>query len=427
MHAILMGDLAYRVPLTAQRTRGAPETEISSIFDRQVRAFGLEIQHRLGRLRVGIVGLGGLGSLLVDHLARLGVRDWVLVDPDVVELTNLNRLAYATLADAQKARPKVNVARSTIRRANPQASVRTLQISVLDPRAQRALKTCDLLIAATDNHSSRMVLNRLERRVTDVSGEYAIPDLGRWCLQCAGIVDPQQAGWELAPAFQRTDLLQRGYVQDTPAAAVRHLDGVVASLAAAEIHNLVHAFKPQHRYLVYDALRTELAPLQVPTSHDCPVCSPDTGVLGLGDLEPLPDYLHASRVPPAGSGRVPAASSSQGTLADPAACVSQRCSNSAAKRRHVPARHSSIQKGCGARLPSGSSGKTLASTGCAGGAGSAVGLTGSRLTPRLAILTDRGLDFTARLRDARCQDRRTIAWNLKTMGKRASVGLPAAS
>ncbi len=346
LQAILLGDLARRIPATAQRLNRAHAPFISPVFDRQVRAFGPDVQRRLSALRVGVIGVGGLGSAVVGHLARLGVAHWVLVDPDIVELTNLNRLVGAAAADAQKARPKVYVARSTIRQAVPKATVRALQTDVFDPLAQRALKACDLLIVATDNHSSRMAANRLavqyliplvhtgfnvsvhpspdpsparggepasplssqergaggERCVTDVSGEFAIPDLGRWCLQCAGIVNPQAAGWELAPAGQQAILRQRGYVADTPAPAVGHLDGVVAALAVAEIHNLVAAFKPQHRYLTYDALKAELVPLSVGSpAHKvaaqaaCPVCSPDDGVLGLGDLEPLPDYRRAAQ------------------------------------------------------------------------------------------------------------------------------------
>ena len=327
LQTIFVGDLDRHIPTTTQRLNRpfdhaqgkARAPFISPIFDRQVRAFGRDFQRKLGSLRVGLVGLGGLGSAIAEYLARMGVRDWVLVDPDVVELTNLNRLVNATTTDAQRGRPKVNVARSAIRQSNPKPCVRALQTDVFDPEAQRALKACDLLIVATDNHSSRMAINRLavqyliplvhigfnisvdinpptNRQITDVSGEFAIPDLGRWCLQCAGIVDPQQAGWELAPAAQRDVLRQRGYVVGTPAPAVRHLDGLVAALAAAEVHNLVQAFKPQHRYLTYDALHTELVPLQVTPSDGCPVCSPDHGVLGLGDLEPLPDYHRASQV-----------------------------------------------------------------------------------------------------------------------------------
>jgi len=336
LKAVLLGDLNRRIPVTTQRANRAHATFISPVFDRQVRAFGADVQRRLSSLRVGVIGVGGLGSALVAHLARLGVAQWVLVDPDIVELTNLNRLVGASAADAQKARPKVYVARSTIRQAVPKATVRALKTDIFNPLAQRALKACDLLIVATDNHSSRMAANRLAvqyliplvhagfnvtvgepvkdkpdfRPVTDVSGEFAIPDLGRWCLQCAGIVDPQAAGWELAPAGQRAILRERGYVADTPAPAVGHLDGVVAALAAAEIHNLVAGFKPQHRYLTYDALRGELVSLsiggpghKVATTATCPVCSPDDGVLGLGDLEPLPDYRRTdqSHLPPPAS------------------------------------------------------------------------------------------------------------------------------
>ena len=83
-----------------------------------------------------------------------------------------------------------------------------------------------------------------------------------------------------------------------------HLDGTVAALAATEIHNLVHPFRPAgngqtRRYLVYDALRAELTSLGVTPSDGCPVCSPEDGVLGLGDLEPLPDYRRKPQLPSA--------------------------------------------------------------------------------------------------------------------------------
>src|SRR5580704_4749734 len=62
-------------------------------FDRQVRALGVEGQRRLSALRVGVVGLGGTGSQVVQQLSHLGVRKLILVDADRVEDTNLPRLA----------------------------------------------------------------------------------------------------------------------------------------------------------------------------------------------------------------------------------------------------------------------------------------------------------------------------------------------
>ena len=78
------------------------------MFDRQVRAFGADGQLKLQRLRVAIVGLGGTGSLIAQQLVHLGVRDFILVDPDVIESTNLNRVANAFQDDIGQ--PKVKIA-----------------------------------------------------------------------------------------------------------------------------------------------------------------------------------------------------------------------------------------------------------------------------------------------------------------------------
>lgn len=78
-------------------------------FDRQIRVFGQAGQRALGKLVVGIVGLGGIGSLVFILLVRLGVLRMVAVDPDTVEETNLNRLAGSTIADAENRTPKVDM------------------------------------------------------------------------------------------------------------------------------------------------------------------------------------------------------------------------------------------------------------------------------------------------------------------------------
>jgi molybdopterin/thiamine biosynthesis adenylyltransferase len=57
-------------------------------YDRQIRAFGVAGQNILKSLRVGIVGLGGTGSIVLQELAHLGVTDFLLLDPDVVEESN---------------------------------------------------------------------------------------------------------------------------------------------------------------------------------------------------------------------------------------------------------------------------------------------------------------------------------------------------
>src|SRR5438093_8131216 len=70
----------------------------------------------LGRMRVAVVGLGGIGSILVESLARLGVGALMLVDNDVVDETNLPRLVAARADDVGK--PKTVPAVRNARRAN---------------------------------------------------------------------------------------------------------------------------------------------------------------------------------------------------------------------------------------------------------------------------------------------------------------------
>lgn len=313
----------------------------SERFSRQVLAFGKEFQARLNELQVGIVGLGGLGSIMVEELMRLGVSQWVLVDDDHVETSNLNRVTGAFPEDARNKQPKVEVAARNITSISPDARVLALNTSVTDPPALQHLKGCDLLIVCTDNHSSRLVVNGLaiqylipllhvgfvietddSKRVSEVSGEYALPPLGEWCLFCSGIIDSQAAGWELASPQERENLRRHGYVKDTPAPAVYHLDGIVASLAVAEVHNLVHPYRPQHRYVTYNDLTGELMQLNVPHQEDCPVCSPE-GIIGLGDLEPLPNYQRSGKKVPS----VPKAQVKQSLKENVGMAVIKSCSH----------------------------------------------------------------------------------------------------
>lgn len=314
--SIRWGDLNDECPISMRRKTIRPEI-VDEQFSRQVAAFGNALQTRLRQCRIGVIGVGGLGGIVVEMLSRLGSDNWVLVDDDTVEITNLNRLPGSSHRDAYYRTSKVSLAQRNTMRANPYAKTLALRLPVSDRSAIQALKSCDLLIAATDNHSSRLVTNRLSvqyliplihlgvnidvdemRNLTDMSGEYAFPSLGEWCLQCAGIVDNQLAGWELSDEGLRNTLRERGYIKDTPAPAVYHLNGVIAALAVAEIHNFVFPYKPIRRYLTYDELKGELMALEVATENRCTVCDAEEGYLGLGDLEALPDYEAKIRTMP---------------------------------------------------------------------------------------------------------------------------------
>ncbi len=127
-------------------------------------------QQKLGKARVLIVGLGGLGSISSYYLAAAGVGHLRIVDRDSVELANLNRQLLHSTDDL--GRPKVESASEKLLRLNPSCHVQTEIVNVGDENALALAKSCDLIIDATDNVGTRYVLNRvsLKKQVPFIYG-----------------------------------------------------------------------------------------------------------------------------------------------------------------------------------------------------------------------------------------------------------------
>ncbi len=120
---------------------------------------GEEGQQKLGKARVLIVGLGGLGSISSYYLAAAGVGHLRIVDRDAVGLENLNRQLLHSTDDL--GRPKVESASEKLLRLNPSCHVQTVIVNLGDENALGLAKGCSLIIDATDNLATRHVLNRV--------------------------------------------------------------------------------------------------------------------------------------------------------------------------------------------------------------------------------------------------------------------------
>lgn len=129
-------------------------------LNRQALAFGEALNHDLRALRVGVVGCGGTGSAVAMLLARLGVGQLLLVDNDIVDRTNLNRLHGAKQMDADAMRSKADVVARSI--SSMGIGVRAVPIVawVGDERCRDALRSCDVVFGCTDDHDGRLFLNR---------------------------------------------------------------------------------------------------------------------------------------------------------------------------------------------------------------------------------------------------------------------------
>lgn len=133
----------------------------ASRYSRQTRfaPLGAEGQERLGRATAVVIGCGALGTVQATLLARAGVGTLRLVDRDYVETSNLQRQVLYTEADAEAAIPKAEAARRHLAEANSEISIEA-HISDLDAaNADELLGGADVILDATDNFETRMLIN----------------------------------------------------------------------------------------------------------------------------------------------------------------------------------------------------------------------------------------------------------------------------
>ena len=176
-------------------------------FERQ-SFLGEHSEETLASSVVGIVGLGGGGSHLVQQFAHIGIGRYVLSDPDRVDDSNMNRLVGATLQDARNGTPKVEVSAKVIRGLIPNAEID----AVFDkwPAAVERMKRCDLIMGAVDSYCVRDELERFARRYLIpyidigmdvhplgkgrhlISGQVISSMPGHPCLRCCGLITDEK-------------------------------------------------------------------------------------------------------------------------------------------------------------------------------------------------------------------------------------------
>ena len=231
-HATVIGhrrQLLFPVP---ERTAA-----VAGMYDRQSRLFGDAGQELLRRTRVGIVGLGGAGSILAELLGRLGVGEFVLADPDKADVTNLPRLVGARRRDAvvpswvprfiadRLRRPKVRMAVRNIRHANRNARIKAMARDFLEEGVAARFTDCDFLFLAADTMSARLLFNAIVHQYgipgIQVGAKIPVAEDGtvgnvfcvsrmvtpeQGCLWCNGLINPGRLQDEAVP-----ETAKRGY------------------------------------------------------------------------------------------------------------------------------------------------------------------------------------------------------------------------
>ncbi|TSA38724.1 MAG: hypothetical protein D4R63_10455 [Methylococcaceae bacterium] len=229
------------------------------------KVFGKSLRLAASQLQIAIIGVGGIGMLVAEQLARAGFTRFVLVDHDKVEPSNLNRLP--NLSQRDLGRLKVKAAKSLIQKAsraigtNAQVHALPYDIYTAPKQVKKIVSQCDVILALTDNELSRIscldialdagaeflmagVDIRLNEdgQIVGLFAEVSGAEEGRYCPLCTGRLDSGQASldarqyvggevWDKA----QTD----GYIKGIPDPSVMSLNSIAAGALVLEIQRRV--------------------------------------------------------------------------------------------------------------------------------------------------------------------------------------------
>lgn len=133
---------------------------------RTEQMFGAGTVSTLQKLKVGIVGISGTGSIVAEQMLRLGIGELVLVDDDIIEEKNLNRILNSTKQDAINGISKVKMFERHIRESGLETKVTACNTVVANPRTIKELSQCDVLFGCMDSVDGRHHLNLLSTYYT---------------------------------------------------------------------------------------------------------------------------------------------------------------------------------------------------------------------------------------------------------------------
>ena len=312
----------YHAPIEFYNSWFAPSedslTEKNPVpmFERQ-KVFGNLAQQKLSQLKVALIGCGGIGSVFAEQLGRLGVKNWILIDPDRLETVNLNRMPAANQKMVEQGWYKVNYVKWLLKRIYEVGSnIHTVNTSIENTEASRMAAQADLIVVATDNHLSRKLAQELalkydrplismgthididESHRPKLYARVTLPPIGGdWCLMCGNVIDLRQASLESTPSSILKIAEDAGYVPAIADPAVYWLNSICASAGVGIVHSMVSDFLDLDSGIdwIYDFANANW--LKTDTTHlhskNCYFCSPNSDHLADEKISIHPTQLMA--------------------------------------------------------------------------------------------------------------------------------------
>jgi len=260
-------------------------------YSRQMLFFGKSGQDKLSAVKVAVVGIGGIGSHIVQQLAFLGINHICLIDNDPLDESNKNRL-IGVFDDDKDGTKKTDISKRLIYSINPKCNVICIDEKVPSKLILSALKESDLFFGCVDNDGARLFLNQLSLaynipyidtasdinpdnkefggRVIFIAGENG-------CLHCLEEIDSNEARYFLEDNNARKDqkaiygIPKEELNQGGP--SVVSLNGIIASLAVTEFLAFTTKIRDPFPFSTYYGSSGIVTKRKVEKNDECFYCN----------------------------------------------------------------------------------------------------------------------------------------------------------
>ena len=293
---------------------GEPDKKAFKFSHSHRQAFGDGTAEILGKLKVAVIGCSGTGSPLIEQLARLGVGELILVDDDIVEFHNLNRIFNTTLEDAEHGLPKVEVLKRAIDGFGLGVNVEAVNANLWSPEVINLVADADLVVGCMDTIDGRYLLNLLATcylipyidigvrldaekdkfgvgKIREVCGtiHYLLP--GKSSLISRGLVSMDAVA---AAGLKRYDPVayeqqqSEGYIRGVSVSrpAVISVNTFFASLAVNDFLARIHPYRDEANSDIA-SIEVSLSSLEFFPEPETEVCQVLINIVAKGDMEPL--------------------------------------------------------------------------------------------------------------------------------------------
>jgi hypothetical protein len=238
------------------------------IGKRTAQAFGEGTFNLFKRLKIAVAGCSGTGSPVIEQLVRLGIGTIIIIDPDKVELKNLNRILNTKRKDALNKKHKVIVIKQAIKGFDLGTCVEVYPNNLYDDvYFLKELATCDVIFGCVDSIDGRDLLNRLatyylipyfdlgiklegdgKGGISKIVGTVHYLQPGKSSLMSRGLYDAEDlkaAGLLRMYPDQFDDLVKNSYIKNINVnrPAVISVNMMIASYAVNEFLNRIHPYK----------------------------------------------------------------------------------------------------------------------------------------------------------------------------------------